>query len=429
MQVDEAIISYVVTNDALAEIQGVGISDVHFTEDHRPVWRYLLRTKREHDAVPSREVLKARFPDLDLPRVKQRDVAMLVRQIKQRRRYNEFISLLYQASACDDWELVDPAIQTLQADLNSLSVLDTGQSHLVDIFSNAGGKQMMREIRRRRNGVASGIPTGLTRFDMMTGGLQAQKMVCVVGRPGLGKSWLDLMFVASAVMAGRTVMLYPLEMTLFETSLRLYTIFSQKMFGMRRVLRNYDLSTGNVSMPKVRRFLGALEDQFKGQLYVADVAALADPYTNERIEAEVELHRPDMFWVDYLTLLKPPPGSQRSDDWAQVRQLSNGIKNTAMRRGTVGGCSAQVNREAIRGAHFLPRLEHIAYGDSIGQDADLVFSINRNSQGLWYSLVKNRGGPEIDKMCLTWDPNSGNLEERDPQPDYDAPGPSRRHAL
>jgi hypothetical protein len=219
------------------------------------------------------------------------------------------------------------------------------------------------------------------------------------------------MMVARAVMDGAKVILYPLEMTLTETAFRLYTLFTQQMFGADQVLKNYDLTTGKVSTRKLVRFLNALEDKFSGQLMVADMANLSDPYTNERIEAEVDMHKPDMFWVDYLTLLKPPGTSRGVDDWGAVRQLSNGIKNTAMRRDCVGGCSAQVNRAAMHADVFLPRLEHISYGDSIGQDSDLVFSINRKGKHLFYALVKNRGGPEIGRTRIRFNVNEGILEE------------------
>jgi hypothetical protein len=77
----------------------------------------------------------------------------------------------------------------------------------------------------------------------------------------------------------------------------------------------------------------------------------------------------------------------------------------------VGGCSAQVNREAVSGKALIPRLEHISYGDSIGQDADKVLSIGRKGDNLYYGLVKNRGGPEIAKVKMNFNPDIGDLTE------------------
>lgn len=415
--IDEALISYVVRNNALVELQKQGVSEEDFVDEYRTVWRFIVRTKREQDTVPSRASLKVQYPELRLPKVEERDVPVLLRQLRQRRKYKDFLTSLTEAAQeCTDFEAVDGAIQGLQGRLNSIGFGD-GKSHLVDLFSDKATKKMLREIKKRANGQVMGVPTGLKRFDTFCGGLHKQKMVVVMARPGIGKSWLDLLFVATSVMQGQRVILYPLEMNIFETATRLYTLFSSKLLGQHKVLRNYDLTTGNVNMKRVVRFLHLLEDRFQGQLYVADVASLADPYTNERIEAEVEMYRPDMFWVDYLTLMKPPPRGRNGDsDWSDVRHLSNGIKNTAMRRNVIGGCSAQVNREAIRTRGvFLPRLENIAYGDSIGQDADNVFSLNRDDKYLYYALVKNRGGPEIGKTKVRFQVNVGLLEEHEDQ--------------
>lgn len=426
MQVDEAVISYVVRNEALADVQGAGITADDFIDEYATVWKYLCRTKRQHDAVPSEDVLVARFPDLELPTVREGDIGLLLHQLRQRRKYREFIAALYQAGAeTNDFEQVDSAVQQLQAKLNALSSRDGSSSHLVDLFTPDAAKDLLKELRVRRSGRTAGIPTGLERFDSLIGGLGAQKMVTVCGRPGLGKSWLDLLFVVSAVMSGKKVVLYPLEMTLYETAARLYTIMSQRMFGMDKVLKNTQLNAGRISPHQLKAFMKVVNRSFKGQLLIADVARLNDPYTLERIESEVELHRPDMFWIDYITLLKTPQGSERVDDWQQLRILSGGVKNIAMRNNCVGGISAQVNREAIKGRHFLPRLEHIAYGDAIGQDTDIAISLNRNHQGLWYSVVKNRGGIEIPMMCCTFNVDVGKLEELDPQPEYE---PQRRRA-
>lgn len=414
---DEALISYVITNDALSEVQRAGINDDDFQGEYRTVWRHLTRMSREHGSVPSKAVLLGRFPDLELPRTRSSDVPMLVSQLKQRRKYNGLLKVLTDAAGnVTDHEAVDGVIQQLQSDLNRLALSDTnGRSeHLVDLKNPKTTKKMLREMRSRRDArYEDAIATGLESFDRRCGGLMRQKMVVIIGRPGLGKSWLDLLFVAQAVMQGKTVILYPLEMSLFDTACRLYTLFTQAMFGPDKVLKNMDLVHGNVNTRRVARMLSLLEDRLPGTLHIADVSKLGDPYTNERIAAEVDLYRPDMFWVDYLTLLKPP-GNQGVEDWSAVRTLSNGIKSTAMRFDTVGGCSAQVNRLAVQGNVMIPRLEHISYGDSIGQDADLVFSIARPTKKyLYWSLVKNRGGPEIGKRKVEFNPNDGLFNEVD----------------
>jgi len=362
--------------------------------------------------VPSRDTFQSHFPDIDLPTVRRSDLPILVDQARKRAKFIKFMHVLNDtAGAPIDFENVSERIQELQGKLNTLAFQGEDESHLRDLFSAKVQREMMREVRRRRRGQVQGIPTGFKRVDRENMGLQKSKSVVVIGRTGIGKSWVDLIFMARAVIAGYSGILYPLEMSLSETAFRLYTIFSAEMFGGSRTIRNLDLQRGHVSPAKVAKLFALLEDKFAGQLMVADIGKLADPYTVERIEAEVEAHKPDIFWVDYITLLKPPPGAREEQGWQQVQKLSGGISSIAKRRNCVAGMSAQVNREALKQKVFLPRPEHISFGDSIAHDADMVFSINRQEDYLYYALVKNRGGMEIGKTRVRFQPNEGIARE------------------
>jgi len=419
VSIDTALLSYVVKYDGLRDLQSLGIDRDHFLDENQTIWRYIVKTNKEHFTIPSEDTLRARFPDLELPKVKKSELPLLVSQARQRRKYVLFMeSLNAAADEADSYESVDDAIQTMQSKLNALAFSSKEQSHLVNLFAPEVSKAMRGEVAKRRNGQIAGIPTGFDRFDAVTGGLQKQRMYTIIGRSGMGKSWVDLCFVASAVLQGQNVILYPLEMSLFEVATRMYTIFSQKMYGgggsLDKVLKNHDLNQGRVSDRNMRKFLQACEERLPGSLVVADIQHLSDPYTMERVEAEVEVYKPDMFWLDYLTLVKPPEAGRNESDHVSIRKLSSATASIGKRHNVIAGCSAQVNRESIKaGAGFLPRLEHIAYGDSIGQDSDVVISIGRKKdEGLmYYSLVKNRGGPEFGKTKVRFDVNSGILTE------------------
>lgn len=422
--IDNAIISFVCHNpSAFTKLQRMGVDESYFVDTARTVWVHLKKAKRDHDSIPSPDTLHTRFPDFELRNVRASEMNLLVAQLKQRRKYMRFIRALNDAAGnATDYEQVDDAIQALQAAVNDIAYTGN-ESHLRDLFSAEMSAKMVAEIQARRSGANTGIPTGLPRLDRTIGGLQKQKMVVLMARTGIGKTWMNLLFVAEAVASGRRVILYPLEMSLEETAFRLYTIFSSRLLGQDRVLKNYDITTGKVTKRKVLGLLNLLEDRFAGQLYVADVGNLSDRYTNERIEAEVEAHKPDLFWVDYLTLLKGPSNGRGDDkDWQAVAQLAEGVKNTAMRHKCVGGASAQVNRDAMKSKHFLPGPEHIAFGDGIAHPADIIIPINRKGDHLYYRVAKNRGGPEFGATKVKWFVNEGIMDEIGPDDGADSDG-------
>lgn len=419
MSLDAKLISLALKKpELLLEFQQAGVDDDFFIGDYQKVWRYIVRMSLDHDSVPSPDLVEARFKFFDLEASKKRDAPMLLTEIHRRHKWQMFLGALDQASTeADDVDTLDIAIANLQGQMNELAFVGNSRG-LVDAFGREAKERMMEDLKERRRGGTIGIPTGLKRFDYVTSGLQHSRMVVIMARPGIGKSWLNLLFCASAVMNGKRVVLFPLEMTFEETALRLYTIFSQRMGGSKKVLRNLDLSSGRISPKKVVKFLDALENRFAGSLLVADIGNMADPYTIERVGAEVAMNKPDMFWIDYITLMRFPGGRDTREDIA-IRGLSNGIKQTAVKNRCVGGASAQVNREAVKTRDFLPRVENIAYGDAIGQDADQVISINRKDAYLYYALVKNRLGPEIGKTRAQFMVDEGIIEDAADQDDED----------
>jgi replicative DNA helicase len=416
MSLDESLISTVVRYpDTFSELLRAGISEDDFTDEYRTLWRYLHRTKHRHGKIPSRSTISTRFPDMEWARPKERDLPVLIEQLRQRRKWSDFLTIIDEAAtAAGSPEDVDEALTRLSASASRLAASHGTHSHMVDLFDRATTQKMLREIRLRKFGGAMGMPTGLKRLDAQGGMIKGRSYV-LGGRTGLGKSWIDLLFVASAVIAGYKFILYPLEMTLTETAFRLYTIFSQKMFGGAGVLKNTDLTHGYVTKRQAVRVLHALEDKFAGQLFVADIGSMSDPYTVDRIDAEVQVYKPDGYWIDYITLLKAPEMKKGGEDYSAIRYLSSGVKGINIRNDVVGGMSAQINREALKVRSFIPRLEHISYGDSIGHDADHVVMINRRGQYLYYAEVKDRHGPEIPTTRVRFFVDEGVIEETEEQ--------------
>lgn len=411
MTVDSSLISFVLKKpETFQALKRAGINEDYFTDDYRAAWKWINRQRKDHGVTPSVEVFETRFSHLDLTKVKARDLPILLAEIKKRRKYLDFLQALEQGSRVNGPDEIDSAIHELQQQINALSLRD-GRNGMIDLFSKEAKKRILKDQTERRRKEVMGLPTGLQRFDLLTGGLQRGRLITIIGRTGSFKSWLDLLFVASGVMKGAKVGLYPLEMTVEETALRLYSIFSCRMFNGKKILKNTDLSSGKITKAKIVKFLNLLEDKYAGQLYLADIGSMRDPYTVDRVEAEHEAYNFDMQWIDYLTLMKAP-GTKNGEDYVTVRALSSGCKQIALRHDTVVGVSAQVNRQAISsGGLFLPRLEHISYGDSIGHDSDQVISLGKRDGDLYYALVKNRHGPEIGKTRLKQAVNNGQLED------------------
>lgn len=421
-QCDEAALAYAIRySDGLTKLRKAGISEEHFEDEFKPVWSHLVKMYNKHHKVPGKAVVLQRFPDLGLPKVKREDISFVVDNLKNRRNWVTFYRILEKSiSNNQGWEHVGEMVQELQSDLNRLQVTNNNgmgqRESIVDMFSSDSRNRIIKSVRERRDQTASSIPTGLERFDREAGGMMKSRLITVIGRPGKGKSWLTLWAAANAVKNGATVLLYPLEMSYEETSYRLISIFSAITSGGRRIIRDQDLNLGRVNLKRLSKIMDSLSEQFAGRLLISDTSASMDAYTLERMESEVSFWKPDVAWVDYITLMKS--SVKGAESWQQVAELSRGLKGIATRQNIVMGCSAQVNRSAIvqdkrnkKQEVFLPRLEQIAYGDSIGADSNQVISIDRVGKYLYWSLVKNRNGPEIGRVRVVFNVDQGLLLE------------------
>lgn len=420
MSLDGSIIAHAVRRKStFIELQAAGVDADSFVGEYKKLWRYLQRMYQNHGSLPSPEQLERRYDWLELPETRKRDLPMLLAELRKRSDYNQLVHIVQDGiDQLKDFDSVDEVRSYLIGSL-SAQMMKSGKPSLRDMFSREVSDEMIEEIRRRKSGLTYGLPTGLNKFDAICGGMVPGRMITIIGRTGIGKSFLTLLAVMEAVLSGSKIILYPLEMTLSETAFRLYSMLSYRLKGGDHVLKNMDLASGRITVKKVVRFLHFLEDHYKGQLYVADVGSLSDPYTTDRIEAECNLYQPDGFWVDHILLLKPIGTNDREQERDKITNLARGIKGAAQRLNCIGGSSAQVNREALKTSVFIPRVEHIYNCDGIGHYADQVISTNRKGKYLFYGVVKNRHGPEIGRTRVLFNPNEGQVEEDKNQEDED----------
>ena len=73
------------------------------------------------------------------------------------------------------------------------------------------------EERARERKEITGVPTGFTKFDHMTAGLQPENLIIVAARPGVGKtSWAVNVAMNCALLHKIPVLIFSLEMSKYE---------------------------------------------------------------------------------------------------------------------------------------------------------------------------------------------------------------------
>jgi replicative DNA helicase len=239
--------------------------------------------------------------------------------------------------------------------------------------------------------LSDGIPWGWPSMTKATRGLQKKEFYVIAGRPKARKT-----FVATAVGAHvvskehkRCLFISP-EMPPRQILLR----FIATQCGLRYTeFKNAGLASAEEArlMAAARAYglgLNETDAQYAARLS-ADfgLPELLIPSfdvlqgTNQTvpwIEAQIELHRPDLVIVDSFYRLKAVSGRKNDADWKAVTTVSRELKNLAMSTDVTIIGTHQLNRDA---EGKIGTTGNLALADAVGQDADLILRVVTGRMG------------------------------------------------
>jgi len=246
------------------------------------------------------------------------------------------------------------------------------------------------------------IPTGLTDLDrILDGGLYKPFMYVIGGRPGMGKSALALDIGLTALLAGKRVMVFSLEMSRLQVAARLLAKLSRIPLG--------DLKKGNIEKTS-RAYAEAVQRLSELPLHVDDTAGIGPGYimtSCQRLQAIG--YEPDMIIVDHLHLMKDDRGAER--EVAAYGNITEDIFNAGKQLGVVTLLLAQLNRGVEAQENKRPklsdfresgRIEENAYG-AIGLFRDEYYNqeLSDKPNEAEALVLKNRDG-NLGTARLNW---------------------------
>ena len=243
------------------------------------------------------------------------------------------------------------------------------------------------EVRTAERKAVTGVPTGFSKLDELTAGLQRENLIIVAARPGGGKtSWAVNVAMHAALQHNIPCLIFSLEMSKYELMERMLAgearIDSSKIAWLPRVRRLEEQDPPRVGAAGVgahpdRRLVGDLDHGDQGQVAAIQErpevlsATGADPPTAARRQPPLGL-----IVVDYLQLARG--ASSRRDDNRQqeIADISRGLKALAKDLKVPIIAISQLNRE-VEKREGKPRLSDLRESGSIEQDADMVLFIHR----------------------------------------------------
>ncbi len=224
------------------------------------------------------------------------------------------------------------------------------------------------QIDHRLKGGATGIPTGFTDLDTLTGGMHGSELIILAARPSMGKTALATNIADYAtVKAGATTLFVSLEMARLE--------LAQRMLCARGRINGNKFRSGYLSAEDRDKLMETSSQLSQAPLYIDDtpsrtlseIAACA-----RRLKRKQNL---GLIIIDYLQLIEPD--NLRDPRQEQVAKIARRLKGLARELKVPLLCLAQLNRQPEATKDNLPRLSHLRESGAIEQDADVVMFVHR----------------------------------------------------
>jgi replicative DNA helicase len=244
------------------------------------------------------------------------------------------------------------------------------------------------EVRTAERKAVTGVPTGFTKLDEYTAGLQRENLIIVAARPGGGKtSWAVNVSMHAALHHNIPVLIFSLEMSKYELMERMLAgearIDSSKI---RRGFLEYADWKNKIHPASGRLAAAPILIDDSSAISIMEIRAKArrfrsDPRYFPQAPPTADGRPPQpplgLIVVDYLQLARGAASGRRDENRQQeIADISRGLKALAKDLKIPIIAISQLNRE-VEKREGKPRLSDLRESGSIEQDADLVLFIHR----------------------------------------------------
>lgn len=230
--------------------------------------------------------------------------------------------------------------------------------------------QTIQQIEGARDQQLSGVRSGFTLLDAITGGWQKSDLIILAARPGTGKSaFVGTIARNAAIDHQKPVAIFSLEMTSIQLVSRLIAAETELAADKLRKgeLRDDEFHQLNAKIGKLTT----------APIFIDDTPALSMFEFRAKARRLVSHEKVEMIVIDYLQLMVSGQEGKFSRE-QEVSNISRSLKSVAKELNIPIIALSQMSRAVEqRGGAKRPQLSDLRESGAIEQDADLVMFIYR----------------------------------------------------
>lgn len=385
-----------------------------FTDDryHR-VYEYLQDHWRKYGTSADLAVVNNAFPSYEWPVVSQ-SIDYFIDSLRQRRKEVILTDALSSAALLLTLKNEPDRLDQLEASLREGLIkvrLETAPSFDVDFVQRSTEILARLALRSRNPGFLRGISTGVQGIDYVTGGLQSEQLIVIIGLPKAMKS-STLLYMATAIhRQGKTGLFIGFEMSNEEQEDRLTSLYSK--VGLTKVMN------GTFDQPEQRKIERALKTMSRSPIPLITSVDMASAMTVNGVQAKMMEYQPDVVLIDGAYLMqselpKAEPGSAQA-----LADIARGLKRLAQAQRIPIVVTTQASETRAKGGKLTA--SSAMYTQAWRQSADVLLGVERDDPDapdagevmVRFKVLASRAGPRAETM-LSWDWSEGRMDELDP---------------
>ena len=254
------------------------------------------------------------------------------------------------------------------------------------------------EERNKNKGKLWGIPTGFSKLDQLTGGLQKGEFIVIGSRPSIGKTALALSISRNAATKGHKVGFFSLEQS--QSPMRLLASEARVNIGNMR--------SGYLAEGHFHKLMDAANKMYNYKIYFDNNSSL---FSDIRSNARKMVRKMDVeiIMIDYITLIQY--GKAAMNMFERIGEISHGLKSLSHELNIPLVALSQLRRET---EERRPTLADLRMSGEIEQDADVVIFLHRDRKvedGITVvDVAKQRNGP-VDEFKIKFLPEFVRFED------------------
>lgn len=412
MSWERLLLAAIVATGDMSEPMERRINEEFFDDDeHREVFRFILKHWTDYSKVPSAGELKRNYPAYKLPETTE-PLRYYVDQMCERRQYSIVQDALVRATDALQDDAVGEALAALSAGLQDAHA--QGSVLRNDVLTQEWGKRLkLYQDFARHPGRLRGMSTGFHTIDRATRGIQPEQYIALVGAQKSGKSTIMMhMAVHLNKEHDARVLMISFEMSREEQWAR--------HDALRAKVSHTQMLDGKLKADGFKKLRKAFRDMEECEDFVlsTDISACT---TVSGIRAQVEQAKPDVVFIDGVYLMLDERGERPGTPQA-LTNISRDIKRMAQ----ATKIPVVVSTQALE--HKMTRRQGISaasvgYSSAFGQDCDVMLGLERIPERENITALRvllSRCGPLAHtEVEINWD--SGTIKESDPPEDNDDP--------